>query len=61
MKDFVEITFNPIKGLESVRASILSILVKWWEGHKLGINAMKNHRDRYCFKNQTFWIKSEAF
>ena len=20
-----------------------------------------NHRDRYCFKNQTFWIKSEAF
>ena len=20
-----------------------------------------NHGDRYCFKNQTFWIKSEAF
>jgi hypothetical protein len=40
MKDFVEITFNPINGLESVRASILTILIKWWEGHKLGVNAI---------------------
>lgn len=38
MKDSVEITFNPIIGLESVRASILAILLKWWEGHKLGVN-----------------------
>lgn len=38
MNDFVEITFNPIKGLESVRASILAILIKWWESHKLGVN-----------------------
>ena len=21
----------------------------------------QGHGDRYCFKNQTFWIKSEAF
>lgn len=40
MKDFVEITFNPIKGLESVRASILAILLKWWDDHKLGLNAI---------------------
>ena len=40
MKDFVEITFNPIKGLESVRASILAILLKWWDSHKLGVNAI---------------------
>lgn len=40
MKDFVEITFNPIKGLESVRASFLAILLKWWDGHKLGVNAI---------------------
>ena len=40
MKDFDEMTFNPINGLESVRASILAILIKWWEGHKLGVNAI---------------------
>lgn len=38
MQDYVEITFDPIKGLESVRASILAILLKWWDGHKLGEN-----------------------
>ena len=40
MKDFVEISFDPIKGLESVRASILAILLKWWNGHELGVNAI---------------------
>jgi hypothetical protein len=38
MGGFVEITFDPVKGLENVRASLLSILLKWWEGHQLGDN-----------------------
>lgn len=31
---YVTITFDPIKGLESIRASLLGILLKWWDTHK---------------------------
>ena len=29
-------------------------LIRW-------VKSVQDERDRYCFKNQTFWIKSEAF
>jgi len=31
---YITITFDPEKGLESVRASLLAILLKWWDTHK---------------------------
>lgn len=31
---YVTITFDPIIGLESIRASLLGILLKWWDTHK---------------------------
>lgn len=31
---YVTITFDPVKGLESIRASLLGILLKWWDAHK---------------------------
>ena len=38
MKDLVEIIFDPIKGLKSVRSSLLAILLKWWDTHPLPWN-----------------------
>ena len=32
--DYVTVTFDPIIGLESIRASLLGILLKWWDTHK---------------------------
>lgn len=34
MDGFVTITFDFEKGLESIRASLLGILLKWWDTHK---------------------------
>lgn len=31
---YVTVTFDPVKGLESIRASLLGILLKWWDTHK---------------------------
>ncbi|MBO7068724.1 MAG: hypothetical protein J6W52_08605 [Bacteroidaceae bacterium] len=31
---YVTITFDPVNGLESIRASLLGILLKWWDTHK---------------------------
>lgn len=31
---YVTITFDPINGLESIRASLQGILLKWWDTHK---------------------------
>ena len=31
---YVTISFDPVKGLESIRASLLGILLKWWDAHK---------------------------
>lgn len=34
MDGYVTVTFDPVKGLESIRASLLGILLKWWDTHK---------------------------
>ena len=34
MDGYVTIIFDPVKGLESIRASLLGILLKWWDTHK---------------------------
>lgn len=31
MDGYVTVTFDPVKGLESIRASLLGILLKWWD------------------------------
>ena len=34
MDGYVTITFDPVKGLESIRTSLLGILLKWWDTHQ---------------------------
>lgn len=34
MDGYVTVTFDPVKGLESIRASLQGILLKWWDTHK---------------------------
>lgn len=38
MNDYFTITIDFVKGLESIRALLLSILVKWWDIHKTACN-----------------------
>ena len=35
---YLTITFDPVQGLESIRASLLGILLKWWESHNTKSN-----------------------
>lgn len=50
-----------LASLNNENADDFFIAICGWSLNSLIEKSYCSRRDRYCFKNQTFWIKSEAF